>query len=63
MNKLKSEEFYHDKISKLTEQQIEKVTDYNKLNMYRLHLDERDVLQKNLNYLTKARQNNLNKFN
>ena len=63
LTQTKSDDYYRDQIAKLTEgRQISSLSEYNKLNMYRLHLDERNVLQKNTEHLKKARFTNLNLF-
>ena len=50
---LKPREVYQLKIQELG--QIDTMNKYNLLNVYRLHINEHDVLKKNLEYLMKLR--------
>jgi hypothetical protein len=51
---LKPREVYEQKIAEL---KVDSMSKYNMLNVYRLHLNERDILDQNLSYLLKMRKN------
>ena len=57
---LKSRETYHDRLNNIS--QVSSIAEYNQMNLNVLHLDEYDLLKKNLDYLVRARQDNLGKF-
>jgi hypothetical protein len=54
---LKPKEVYEAKLNELTQGgSIDSMLKYNLMNVYRLHLDEHAILQKNMEYLTKMRR-------
>lgn len=52
-NVLKPREVY---VQKLNELNVDSMNKYNLLNIYRLHINEHDILKKNLDYLLKLRK-------
>ena len=55
LNNLKKREFYEEKIGN-NATQITSISEFNLMNLNVLHLDEHDLLTKNLEYLYKARE-------
>lgn len=54
---LKPAEIYEQKLSELEMGSFDTIDKFNCMNIYRLQLNEIDILKKNLNYLTKLRKN------
>ena len=52
-NVLKPREVY---VQKLNELNVDSMNKFNLHNIYRLHINEHDILQKNLDYLLKLRK-------
>lgn len=60
LGNLKPREHYADKLSNMP--QVSSVSECNQMNLTVLHMDEHDLLTKNLDYLYKAREQNLSKL-
>ena len=60
LGNLKPREHYADKLNSMP--QVTSVSECNQMNLTVLHMDEHDLLTKNLEYLHKARDQNLSKF-
>ena len=58
LSKLKPRDFYLSRIGDL-ESNIDSLDSYHLLNVYRLHLDEYDILKGNLDYLSKTVTKNI----
>lgn len=56
-HKLKPREVYQQKIAELEERGIDSLAKFGMLNVHRLHLDEREVLERTLKYLIRERKN------
>lgn len=54
LNNLKRRDVYEEQLSSMA--QVGSLSEFNQMNLAVLHLDEFDVLTKNLDYLYKARE-------
>lgn len=59
LSKFKPAEAYKSVVDGL---KVETKQQYDRLNIHRLQLDEREILCKNLDYLAKARKKNIESF-
>ena len=57
LNNLKKREVYVDRLANM--KQVTNISEYNQMNLTTMQLDELDLLEKNLKYLYKTRQDNL----
>ena len=57
LNNLKRREVYVERMTNL--KQVTNISEYNQMNLTTMQLDELDLLEKNLKYLYKTRQDNL----
>ena len=57
LNNLKGRDVYAERLAKMP--QVTTLSEYNQMNLTILHMDEHDLLTKNIQFLKKARQENL----